>query len=151
MQILLKRVQKFVSITEHQPRKLPLLVSFYISGSALRITILLKSKKFSQTRVSLTLCRVEFTPFSSFTCSGDVFISNSVKSSSLGNKELCKMICHMKYIFVWIFLILQPTGNLFIWDFVPIFSLFTFFRIRTQSIHLIIYFIQVIFILIAAE
>ena len=51
------------------------------------------------------------------------------------------MICHMKYIFVWIFLILQPTGNLFIWDFVPIFSLFTFFRIGTQSTHLIIYFI----------
>ena len=51
------------------------------------------------------------------------------------------MIYHMKYIFVWIFLILQPTGNLFIWDFVPIFSLFTFFRIRTQSIHLITYFI----------
>ena len=37
MQILLKRVQKSVSITEHQPRKLPLPASFNISGSALRI------------------------------------------------------------------------------------------------------------------
>ena len=47
------------------------------------------------------------------------------------------MICHMKYIFVWIFLIPQPTGYVFIWDFVLIFSVFTFFfRIRTQSIHL---------------
>lgn len=60
------------------------------------------------------------------------------------------MICHMKYIFVWIFLILQPTGNLFIWDFVPISSLFTFFRIKTQSIHFIIYFIEVIFMLTVA-
>ena len=37
MQILLKRVQKSVSITGHQPRKLPLLAYFNISGSALRI------------------------------------------------------------------------------------------------------------------
>ena len=32
------------------------------------------------------------------------------------------MICHMKHIFMWIFLIPQPTGNdAFIWDFVLIF------------------------------
>ena len=37
MQILLQRVQKSVSITGHQPRKLPLLACFNISGSALRI------------------------------------------------------------------------------------------------------------------
>ena len=44
------------------------------------------------------------------------------------------MICHMKYIFVWIFLIPQPTDYAFIWDFVLIFSLFTFFfRIINSS------------------
>ena len=37
------------------------------------------------------------------------------------------MFCHMKYIFVWIFLTPQPTGYVFMWDFVLIFSLFTFF------------------------
>ena len=31
------------------------------------------------------------------------------------------MICHLKYIFMWIFLIPQPTGNVFNWDFAPIF------------------------------
>ena len=51
------------------------------------------------------------------------------------------MIFHMKYIFVWIFLTTQQTGNVFIWDFVLIFSVFTFFfRIRTQSIHLTMYY-----------
>ena len=48
------------------------------------------------------------------------------------------MICHMKYIFVWIFLIPKPTGYVFIRDFLLTFSVFTFFfRIRTRSIHLI--------------
>ena len=37
LQILLQRVQKSVSITGHQPRKLPLLACFNIPGSALRI------------------------------------------------------------------------------------------------------------------
>ena len=47
------------------------------------------------------------------------------------------MICHMKYIFVWIFPIPQQTGNVFIYDFVLIFSVFTFFfRIRARSVHL---------------
>ena len=41
MQILVKRVQKSVSITEHQPKKLPLLASFNISGSVLRIILYL--------------------------------------------------------------------------------------------------------------
>ena len=51
------------------------------------------------------------------------------------------MICHMKNIFVWIFLIPHPTGYVFIWDFVPIFSVFTFFFcFRNRSIHLIIHF-----------
>ena len=40
-----------------------------------------------------------------------------IKAVSLGNKELCKMICHTQYIFVWIFFISRPTGNVFIWDF----------------------------------
>ena len=68
----------------------------------------------------------------------NVSTSSTVKYSSLGNKELCKMTCHMKYIFVWILLIPQPTGYVFIWDFVLTFSVFTFFfRIRTRSTHLI--------------
>ena len=46
------------------------------------------------------------------------------------------MICHLKYIFVWIFLKPQATGNAFIYDFVLIFSVFTFFRIRARSVHL---------------
>ena len=51
------------------------------------------------------------------------------------------MIRHLKYIFMWIFLIPQPTGDVFIRDFVQIFSVFTFlFGIRTRSIYLIIYF-----------
>ena len=55
------------------------------------------------------------------------------------------MICHLKYIFMWIFLIPQPTGNVFNWDFAAIFLVFTFFfRFRTRSIHLTIYFIWVI-------
>ena len=62
------------------------------------------------------------------------------------------MICHMKYIFVWILLMPQPTGNVFIWDFVLIFSVFTFFfRFRTRPIHVIMYFIWVIFKLTAAD
>ena len=49
-------------------------------------------------------------------------------------------------------LIPQPTGNVYIWDFVLIFSVFTlFFRIRTRSIHLVMYLIQVIFILTVAD
>ena len=52
------------------------------------------------------------------------------------------MIRHMKYFLMWIFLTTQQTGNVFIWDFVLIFSVFTsLFRIRTRSIHFIIYFI----------
>ena len=37
MQILLQRVQRSVSITGHQPRKLPPLACFNISGTTLRI------------------------------------------------------------------------------------------------------------------
>ena len=41
----------------------------------------------------------------------------------------------MEHIFMWIFLIPQPTGNVFIWDFDLIFSVFTFlFLISTRSI-----------------
>ena len=73
-------------------------------------------------------------------CGVNVSTSSSVKYSSLGDKELCKMTCYMKYIFVWIFLIPQRTGYVFIWDFVPIFSVFTFyFPIRTRLIHLMMY------------
>ena len=73
--------------------------------------------------------------------------SSSVKYLSLGNKELCKMTCHMKCIFVWIFLMPQRTGYVFIWDFVLIFSVFTFFfRTRTRSIHFMMFFI-IIFII----
>ena len=89
------------------------------------------------------------------------FILRGICSSSayiwgthpLGNKELCKMICHMKHIFMWIFLIPQPTGNdAFIWDFVLIFSVFTFFfHFRTRSIQLIMYFIKMIFMLTPAD
>ena len=62
------------------------------------------------------------------------------------------MIFHVKHIFVWIFLIPQPTGNVFIWDFVLIFSVFTFFfHFRTRSIQLIMYFIKVIFMLTPAD
>ena len=62
------------------------------------------------------------------------------------------MVCHLEYIFMWIFLIPQQTGNVFIWDFVPIFSVFTFFFcIRTRSIHHVMYFISVIFVLTAAD
>ena len=32
------------------------------------------------------------------------------------------MICHMKHIFMWIFLIPQPTGIIFIWDCVLTFA-----------------------------
>ena len=39
------------------------------------------------------------------------------------------MICHLKYIFMWIFLVPQPTGNVFVLDIVLIFSVFTFFFI----------------------
>ena len=63
----------------------------------------------------------------------DVFIRFS--NSFLGNKDVSEMICHLKFIFVCIFLIPQPTGNAFIWDsfffrFVLQFS--GFFRIRTR-------------------
>ena len=76
-----------------------------------------------------------------FDCGNDVSTSGSVKYLSLGNKDFSNMICHLKYIFVWIFLLPQPTGNVFIWDFVLLFSVFTFlFRIWTRSILLIIYF-----------
>ena len=34
--------------------------------------------------------------------------------SSLGNKDVSEMICHLKFIFVCIFVISQPTGNVFI-------------------------------------
>ena len=62
------------------------------------------------------------------------------------------MIFHVKHIFVWIFLIPQPTGNVFIWDFVLIFSVFTFFfHFRNRSIQLIMYFIKVIFMLTTAD
>ena len=63
------------------------------------------------------------------------------------------MICDMKHIFMWIFLIPQPTGNdAFIWNFVLIFSVFTFFfHFRTRSIQLIMYFIRVIFMLTTAD
>ena len=64
------------------------------------------------------------------------------------------MICHLKYIFMWISLILQPTGNVFIWVFVITFSVFTFFfPIGTpcRSIHFIMYFSQVIFVLTLAD
>ena len=62
------------------------------------------------------------------------------------------MISHLKYIFMWIFLKPQSTGYVFIWDFVPIVSVFTFFfRIRIRSIRFIMYFIQLIFILKAAD
>ena len=49
-------------------------------------------------------------------CDDDVSKLGLAKYSSLENKELCKMICHMKHVFVWIFLIPQPTGIVFIWD-----------------------------------
>ena len=68
----------------------------------------------------------------------NVFIQGSARYSSLVNKELCEMICHLKYIFMWIFVIPQTTGNVFIWDFVQIFS---FIRIGARSIHLVMYFI----------
>ena len=62
------------------------------------------------------------------------------------------MICHLKYIFVCIFLIHQPAGNVFYLGFCSIFSVFTFFfRIRTRSIHSIMYPIWVIFKLTAAR
>ena len=68
------------------------------------------------------------------------------------------MICHMKHIFVWIFLIPQPTGNVFIYRYYIYLGLcsnicvFTFFfRFRTRSIHLTMYFIKAIFILTAAD
>ena len=68
---------------------------------------------------------------------GDVSLLGSVKYSSLGKKGFSKMICQLKYIFMWIFFIPEPTGIVFMWNFVPIFSVFTFFfRIRTRSIHL---------------
>ena len=48
------------------------------------------------------------------------------------------MIFHLKYIFMWIFLKPQPTGNVFIWDLALVFSEFTFFfRIRTRPVHLV--------------
>ena len=82
-------------------------------------------------------------------CSLSAFICGT---HPLGYKELCKMIFHVKHIFVWIFLIPQPTGNVFIWDFVLIFSVFTFFfHFRTRSIQLIMYFIKVIFMLTTAD
>ena len=36
--------------------------------------------------------------------------------SSVGNKDVSEMICHLKFIFICIFLISQPTGNVFFWD-----------------------------------
>ena len=76
---------------------------------------------------NLTSYQEQFISSSSFICGDDGSTSGLVKCSSLGNKELRKMICHMKYIFVWIFLIPQPTGSVVIWDFVLIFPVFTFF------------------------
>ena len=37
--------------------------------------------------------------------------------SSLDMKDISKMICHLKFIFVWILLIPQLTGNVFNRDF----------------------------------
>ena len=71
----------------------------------------------------------------------DVFTSGLVKYLSLGKKDFSKMICHLKCIFMWIFVIPQPTGNVFIWDFVQIFLVFTFICIRARSIHPAMYFI----------
>ena len=51
------------------------------------------------------------------------------------------MICHLKCIFMWIFFVPQPTGNVLIWDFVQIFLVFIFICIRARSIHLVMYFI----------
>ena len=36
--------------------------------------------------------------------------------SSVGNKDVSEMICYLKFIFVCIFVISQPTGNVFILD-----------------------------------
>ena len=51
-------------------------------------------------------------------------ISSSSAYSSLGNKDVSEMICRLIVIFVWIFPILQPLGNVFIWDFVLLFLVF---------------------------
>ena len=50
------------------------------------------------------------------------------------------MIYHLKYTFTWIFVLPQPTDNVFVWDFVQIFLVFTFIRIGARSIHLVMYF-----------
>ena len=41
-----------------------------------------------------------------------------------GKQRLSKMIIHLKYILMWVFLIPQPTSNTFIWDSVIIFLVF---------------------------
>ena len=51
-------------------------------------------------------------------------ISSSSAYSPLGNKDVSEMICRLIVIFVWIFPILQPLGNVFIWDFVLQFLVF---------------------------
>ena len=60
------------------------------------------------------------------------------------------MIGHLKFIFVWIFLIPQRTGNVFIWNFVLQFLVFIFFRIRTRQFQLMMNFIQMIFFILTA-
>ena len=73
----------------------------------------------------------EVAPTSSFSVAM-MPLSRLIMYSFWGNQDSSEMIGHLKFIFVWIFLIPQPTGNVFIWDFVLRFLVFTFFfRIRT--------------------
>ena len=62
-----------------------------------------------------------------------MFSSGSVHSS-LGIKGISITIFRLKFIFVWISLMPQPIGNVLNWDFVLIFSVFTFFRISSRFI-----------------
>lgn len=78
-------------------------------------------------------------------CGDDAFIGFT-NVLILGKQDISEMISHLKFIFVWIFLIPQPTGNAFIWDFVLQFLVFTFFfHIRTRQCHLMMHLIQMIF------
>ena len=45
-----------------------------------------------------------------------MMFSSGSAYSSLGNRDVSELIFHLKFIFLCIFLIPQPTGNVFIWD-----------------------------------
>ena len=62
-----------------------------------------------------------------------MLVSSGSAYSYLANKDVSEMICHLKVIFVWIFLILQPTGNVFIWDFVLQFFVFNLLSFSYQN------------------